>query len=195
MPPDANYCRQCGASVVTQTRTSSSELPTAVFGQSVQDSTTQRLDPRPTSPERGFAFPATPYANNRALEVPAERASRRWMLVAGVVLFVIIIGTLFSRSFVKFRTHNPATITATSALIYPGSHTTADLKSGEGRVIQLESQDSVDKVVDWYETNLKPTKIMRLTATTAVLKNQDVTATVTGDGSKTHILIKQLVSP
>lgn len=117
------------------------------------------------------------------------------MLVAGAVLLVIIIGTIFSRSFVKVRTHNPTTITAASALVYPGSRTTADLKSGDGRVIQLESQDSVDKVIDWYQTNLKPTKIMRLTATTAVLKNEDVTATITSDGGKTNILIKQLVSP
>ena len=80
-------------------------------------------------------------------------------------------------------------------MVYPGSQTIVDMQ-GEGyRTLQLQTPDSLEQVVAWYETILKPTKTMRLTSTSVVLKNQDVTATIATEDNKTNILIKQSLKP
>jgi hypothetical protein len=79
----------------------------------------------------------------------------------------------------------------TDALFYPGSVTNMDQTTEDGRVIQLQTGDPLDQVVAWYTANLKPTKTMRVTGTTVVLKNQNITATVATEDNKTNILIKQ----
>ena len=70
-----------------------------------------------------------------------------------------------------------------------------DMTSDEGRAIQLQTGDSLDRVLAWYEGILKPTKTMRLTYTSFVLKNQNVTATIATEDNKTNILIKQSLTP
>jgi hypothetical protein len=86
---------------------------------------------------------------------------------------------------------NHSTATDNAALIYPGSQTVVDMTSEAGRAIQLQTGDSLDKVLAWYDASLKPTKTMRLTSTSFVLKNQNVTATIATENNKTNILIKQ----
>ncbi len=70
-----------------------------------------------------------------------------------------------------------------------------DMTSDEGRAIQLQTGDSLDRVLAWYEGILKPTKTMRLTSTSFVLRNQNVTATIATEDNKTNILIKQSLTP
>lgn len=68
--------------------------------------------------------------------------------------------------------------------------------SGEGdRALQLQTPDPLERVVAWYEASIKPTKTMRLTSTSVVLRNQNVTATIAAEGNKTNILIKQSLKP
>jgi len=85
--------------------------------------------------------------------------------------------------------------TDSAALIYPGAQTVVDMTSDEGRAIQLQTGDSLDRVLAWYDASLKPTKRMRLTSTSFVLRNQNITATIATEDNKTNILIKQSVTP
>lgn len=169
--------------------TNSSELPTAVLGGKIDIPTTQRLEPRPTSPERGAFVPPVPAADSGTLtgrKLPAT-------LILGAVIVVVIIGIVSSVAYVRIRSHS-RTVDA-AALIYPGSRTIVDMTSDGGRAIHLETGDPLEKVVKWYDTSLKPTKTMRLTSTSIVLKNQNVTATIASEAGKTNILIKQVLTP
>ena len=104
-------------------------------------------------------------------------------------MLLVVIGIVVSVATVKIRNHSTATNNA--GLIYPGSQTVVDMTTDAGRAIQLQTGDSLDKVLAWYDASLKPTKTMRLTSTSFVLKNQNVTATIATEDNKTNILIKQ----
>jgi hypothetical protein len=189
--PEANFCRQCGATVMSASGVITSEEPTLVLNDRIDDITTQRLDPRMTNPGRGSV--KNPIASSGAAagilgqSAPTRRKipSALWMGVAAVVL-IAIISTV---AFVRMRSHSRTTDNA--ALIYPGAQTVVDMTSDDGRSIQLQTADSFDRVLAWYQGNLKPTKTMRLTATSFVLRNQNVTATIITEDNKTNILIKQ----
>ncbi len=128
----------------------------------------------------------------RANTLPPRRRLPAASIVAGIVL-VVIIGIVSSVAIVRMRSHSRTTDNA--ALIYPGAQTVVDMTSDEGRAIQLQTGDSLDRVLAWYEGSLKPTKTMRLTSTSFVLRNQNVTATIVTEDNKTNILIKQAVTP
>lgn len=162
-------------------------MPTAVLSDKVNPHATQRLDPRPTSSERrSFTFA------EKATTIETSKQRRRWVpatVVFGVVLLVIL-GIVASVAYVRIRNHSSTT---DNALIYPAAKIIADLNSPSDRALQLQTEDSLDRVVAWYGATIKPTKTMRLTPTSVVLKNQKVTVTVASDSGKTHILIKQVL--
>ena len=85
--------------------------------------------------------------------------------------------------------------TDNTTLIYPGAQTVVDMTGDDGRAIQLQTDDSLDRVLAWYDETLKPTKRMRLTSTSFFLRNQKVTATIATEDKKTNILIKQSLTP
>jgi hypothetical protein len=89
---------------------------------------------------------------------------------------------------VRLSSHSGTTDSA--ALFYPGSKVIVDMTSNGGRALHLQTEDSLERVVAWYDASLKPTKTMRLTSTSVVLKNQNVTATIAAEAGKTNILIK-----
>ncbi len=103
---------------------------------------------------------------------------------------VIFLGLIASVAYVRIRSHSRTT--DSTALVYPQAQTIVDLTSAEGRALQLQTRDPLERVVAWYEASLKPTKTMRLTSTSVVLKNSNVTATIASEAGKTNILIKQL---
>lgn len=181
----ANFCRQCG-SVVNST-TSSSELPTAVIGQTTDHSATRRLDARPTSPEQGFRDSAASAVSKQTGVFSQKRSA--YVALTLLVLSLVAAGLI---TWIIFGHNSAHQMMGTDPmLVYPGSKTIVDTTNDDGRVIHLETGDSVELVVAWYTANLKPTKTMRLTPTTVVLKNQNVTATVAAEDNKTNILIKQ----
>jgi hypothetical protein len=67
------------------------------------------------------------------------------------------------------------------------------MNSPGGRALQLETADSLDRVVSWYDATIKPTKTIRLTPANVVMKNDNVTVTVASSAGKTSILIKQVL--
>lgn len=194
--PEANFCRQCGATVVSTSAVITSEEPTLNLNEQVADVTTQRLDPRATSPGRGALRNSV--GNSIAApgmrgEAPPSRRKLPLVLLGGGVVLVIVIAIISSVAFVRMRSHSRTTDSA--ALIYPGAQTVVDMTSDEGRAIQLQTGDSLDRVLAWYDASLKPTKRMRLTSTSFVLRNQNITATIATEDNKTNILIKQSVTP
>jgi hypothetical protein len=161
-----------------------SEMPTALLNDKVNTHSTQRLESRPTSSE-GRPFKIA--ESGTSLEISKPR--RRWVpatVLFGLV-FLVIIGIVSSVAYVRIRNHNS---TANDPLHYPGAKTLLDLK--DSGALQLQTEDSIDRVVAWYNTTIKPTKTMRLTPTNVVLKNEKVIVTVASDDGKTNILIKQI---
>lgn len=194
--PDANFCRRCGLTVMSGSSADSSEGTTLTLNGRIENVNTQRFDPRPTSPDRGLL--SSPIHNSTAVvgmggnTLPRGRRIPAAAIVAGTVL-VIIIGIVSLVAVVRMRSQSRTTDSA--ALIYPGAQTVVDMTSDEGRAIQLQTGDSLDRVLAWYDASLKPTKRMRLTSTSFVLKNQNVTATIATEANKTNILIKQAITP
>ena len=72
-------------------------------------------------------------------------------------------------------------------LIYPGALTTLQ----KGSMLQLQTKDSVDQVADWYIAQLKPTKVVRVAGSNAVLKAASAKVIITATGDGTSILLKQ----
>lgn len=103
---------------------------------------------------------------------------------------LLICGILASIAYVRINSQSRTT--DDSVLIYPGSKKIVDVGSGDGRAIQLQTEDSLEQVITWYEVNMKPTKTMRLTSNSVVLKNDNVTTTLATEQGKTNILIKRV---
>ena len=187
--PEARFCRQCGAAVTVNTgnfETDSSELPTATLHIASENVATKRLQARPTSADPGslkVAPESTP-----PVFVP-RRGLSKW--ITGAVFLVLILAIASAFAFVRNQRHTRNT--DSGVLIYPGSQTIVDMQSDTDRAVQLKTSDSLEKVVAWYEANLKPTKTMRLTSTSVVLRNQNVIATIASEDNKTSILIKQSI--
>ena len=86
---------------------------------------------------------------------------------------------------------NAGAVQISRSLIYPGSRTVVDMGDSGGAVLQLETSDPLDKVQQWYESSLKPTKTIRVNATSVILKNNKVTVTLGSEEKTTSIVIKQ----
>jgi hypothetical protein len=63
-------------------------------------------------------------------------------------------------------------------------------KAGEGDVVQLQTEDAVDKVADWYTKKLKPTKIVRQPGN-VILKSDELSVIITSSGNGSNIMLKQ----
>ena len=110
------------------------------------------------------------------------------IIAVGIAVFSIV-------AINRMRNSTPADATATSdsVLFYPGAKSIVNMTNNDGsRTIQLETNESLDRVERWYQTNLKFRKIMRLTSSSLVMKNEKMTITLASEGNKTVILIKQL---
>lgn len=183
---EARFCRQCGNAVAGSDPLDSSEMPTAVLSSRIDASATQHLDPRPTAPGPG-SFAPQPIT---ARAVPGK-LSRRWVpttLILSIVL-LIVVGIISAVAYVRISSHSRTD--ELSGLIYPGARIIADLSKDDGRLLQLQTADSFEDVAAWYGTKLKPTKTMRLTSSSLLLKNQNVSATIVSEADQTSIVIKQ----
>ncbi|OLE51415.1 MAG: hypothetical protein AUG51_23250 [Acidobacteria bacterium 13_1_20CM_3_53_8] len=85
------------------------------------------------------------------------------------------------------------TTTIDSSLLYPGAQTQLDIGGEEGRVLQLHTNDSLDKVTDWYIAKLKPAQIVRKPSSGSTVLHSDRANVVisASDGGGTSILIEQ----
>jgi hypothetical protein len=85
--------------------------------------------------------------------------------------------------------------TINPAFIYPGAQKTMELTSpAEGNMIQLQTSDSFDKVVNWYTEKLKPTSVVKQVkdqSQSMVLAGKEMTAIITANGAGTTIMLTQ----
>ena len=87
---------------------------------------------------------------------------------------------------------NGATTTISQDLIYPGAQVTMEVKGEEkAKMVQLNTSDSFDKVIDWYVKKIKPTKHVTIPGGNAVLKGDGIAVMIMNDGEVTSILITQ----
>jgi hypothetical protein len=104
-------------------------------------------------------------------------------------LVILLVGlvTTFTIMRNSLRSH----VRSEATLIYPGARKAMDIVAdGGGRAMQLETPDSLEAVDAWYQKTLKPEKIIRLSSTSVVLKNEKTVATIVREGNQTNILIK-----
>ena len=87
-----------------------------------------------------------------------------------------------------------------SALIYPGARTLMRVTGGsDGNVIQLQTSDSFDKVVNWYKEKLKPEQVIErgdglgpgMPGRAVILPTEKITAIITGMDTGTNIMLTQ----
>jgi hypothetical protein len=182
--PATSFCRQCGSAITDTNVQARSEAPTLHFGNTAESPTTQRLDPRPTRPNRNLQPPAGTMA------VSSASPGRRNAAVGGFVLLLIIVGIITTA--VVMRMRNPNATADTTALIYPGAQTVVDMTNTDGsRTVQLQTKEPLARVENWYQTNLRLSKTVRLTSTSVVMKKEKVTITLAEEDGITNILIKQ----
>jgi len=188
--PGTGFCRQCGAPAV-----GGAEDPTAILNHA-PDGTTHRLDPRPTNPYREGALSASAGLSNQLASTSAPPKGRpgRLLFVGILVLAILVCASVVGvvRSVLKNRTETGSAGQVSRSLIYPGSKIVLDIShEGGGSVLQLSTPDPLNKVQPWYVDNLKPDKILQATMSTAILKKDNVTATLVAENNNTIIVIKQ----
>jgi hypothetical protein len=74
---------------------------------------------------------------------------------------------------------------------YPGAQTVVNVGTESGALIQMETADRLEKVSAWYQSTLKPTKILKVNADTLIMRNNDITVTMAASDAGTSIVIKQ----
>jgi hypothetical protein len=80
------------------------------------------------------------------------------------------------------------------AFVYPGAKTMMEITGDdEGNVLQLQTSDSFDKVVDWYTEKLKPAKVVRIKDPTShvILEAGELKAIINANGNVTTIMLAQ----
>jgi hypothetical protein len=181
-----SFCRQCGQPAVEST--SGSEQVTALFGQAQDGATTKRLDPRPTTP--GYEV------NSQSLAAPSAslpRSKLSWpkLITIGIGLLLVIVVSVGVVWSLRAGSRSAGNIQVSRSLIYPGSRTVTDIGDRGGAVLQLETTDALDKVQAWYESNINPTKTLRVNSTSIILKRDRLTVTLVSEDKLTSIVIKQ----
>lgn len=61
----------------------------------------------------------------------------------------------------------------------------------EGAVLQLQTSDSFDKVVNWYTEKLKPTKVVKLPNSNVILEAGEMKAIINAKDGRTIIMLTQ----
>lgn len=216
--PDARFCRRCGQpsnplerGSVTEVTTRRLETPGQPFmpGQGV---TAQQALEQQSS---GQTSAAAMSAETRSL---APTSTLKRLLPALLILCIaLLLPTVYLLKKLRHPVIKivpptveapavpqppkppkpPATWTTDStgidpAFIYPGARTTMVIsKAGEGNVVQLQTEDPLNKVADWYADKLKPTEIFRQPKN-VVLKAEDMSVIITPSGTGgSNIMIKQ----
>jgi len=181
--PATSFCRKCGSVIASSGALDPSEQPTAIFPGD-ESATTQRLDSRPTRPNHGLQPSA------QGMAIGSTKTRGRNIAVGGLVLIVIVVGILVVVTLT--RKANTDTDSDASALKYPGAATVVDLTDEDGgQAIQLRAKDPLAQVENWYQTNHKLSKTVRLTSNSVIMKNEKTTVTLVEEDKGTAILIKK----
>lgn len=222
IPTDARFCRNCGQRSKQLDRPSVTEGTTRIletpgrpdpFNQEVYEQSslaqaTNQLPPQVTQTSR---------------ELATKDKGSQWLLIGSLVVSALLLTTLLivllTRSS-KTVTITPPVVrgpeipsapiapapplppqgipqggTINPAYIYPGARTTMTVKNpAEGDMLQLQTADSFDKVVDWYTEKLKPTSFVKQQdehSQSVVLGTKDLAVIITANDAGTSIMLTQ----
>jgi hypothetical protein len=184
--PGTGFCRQCGAPTAPEL-----EQPTAILGQAAEG-TTKRLDPRPTNPYRETSgADELAHQLSEVADVPGARPRKLLfvgILVVAVLACVSIVGVV--RSVLKPQ---PVTqsVRVNRSLMYPNSKVILDMGDSGGGVLQMSTSDPLQTVQAWYVQQMKPDKILQATLNSAIMRKDNVSATLLSENNTTTIIIKQ----
>ena len=186
--PGTNFCRSCGAPI--ESSLAPSEMQTALLDERVARPDTQRFEARTTTEANdavaavsAFTYPA---------QAPVAPARSRRGLVIVLAILVLLLGAGGLIGVLKRARHSGAPTLISRQFHYPGANTIVNVGSNDGAALQMETNDSIDKVEAWYEATLKPTKTMRVTGGVLIMKNDNTTVTMATTDAGTSIVIKQL---
>ena len=179
--PQTSFCRQCGTRITAELPDQNDPATKLFTNEDIV--ATQRLDSRPTSPNPPQLSLPTPVV----VKEPRKLGGKLTLIAA--VLIILLAGLVTSVAIMRKRMNR--SVVSADAIIYPGARKSMDIiADGGGRAVQLETSDSLDRVDEWYRKTLKPNKVIRLSATSVVLKNEKTVATIVREGDQTNILIK-----
>jgi hypothetical protein len=206
------------ASSVTEATTRTLRTPAEYAAQPTDFFPPQPTSPAYMSPKE---TPPPPAYDTRSLEQSGRKGNAWLMsaVVAILLCALIAVGIIFfvkSRSSTtqpSTTVPEPPTVTVpgippppppkppttragtnaiSSELIYPGAKTTLEMESEEGgSMLQLQSKDAYEKVLDWYLEKLKPKNIKRLPGPMAVLNSDKLVAIINGGNGDTSIILKR----
>lgn len=182
--PDTRFCRKCGAAISGDDFVEGSEEPTTLLRQP-QGIVTEHLSSRSTAEQGNVRLPEErPIAETS----PAPRTVLWWRgLLIGAAVIVLILAIASAVAVVKLHSKT----VSDKSLIYPGSTVVMSVGGGSGgQAFQLKTGDPLGTVSAWYEKTLKPDKVLRITSSTVVMKNDKATATIVGTENGTQVVIK-----
>jgi hypothetical protein len=179
--PQTSFCRRCGAPISASLPEAGNEATTRLLDES-DAITTQRLDPRPTSPGR------EPLNVPRTATAVTPRGSKK-VLPLTIIVLLLLVGIVATFAIVRHR--GDRTVGLIDSLSYPGARKLLDIVSeGGGHAVHFQTPDSFDAVQNWYRSKLQPQKVVQLTSQSSVMKNDKVTATIVREGDQTNVLLK-----
>jgi hypothetical protein len=211
--PGARFCRKCGEAANPLGRASVTEVTTRRLGAKDEPFMPgQAVSGQPPLERRWQTGPAQA-AETRGLATAPASPLKKWLPGLLILCIAIIIPALYVLR--QWRQPNmptkvvipsvpqppkppppPGAGTTTQSTIdrkffYPGASTTMIInKAGEGERVQLSTQDSVDKVSDWYTAMLKPSEIIRQPMQT-ILKEGNMTVLIKPDANGASIMLIQ----
>lgn len=180
------FCRQCGQPSINSGDVA--EAATQIFETPRKDGiSTRRLNAQPTNPT-DYALSESASSTDTATKRLQTGKQRRRALIRNLVILFLVVSAGVAL-LMMWRSRSAGSISR--SLVYPNAETIVDMKSEEGSALQLRTRDPFNKVVDWYVTNLKPTKTMKLTESNVLLKAGNITTVIAAEDNETNIVIKQ----
>ena len=209
---EARFCRQCGRPIQSEPRPTVTEGTTKLFEADPFADLNEWAGPMA---KQGVG--STTSMAGKSTQALAQKKSHTNWLIIGLVAFAVISILTTALLFVLLK---PPTVTTGpsgpsappnvgaqppqppqppqiapdtdfSQLIYPGADKTLDINSQkEGHVVQLQTQDSIKKVADWYTAKLKLINTVKM-PTQVILEAKGITVIISGSGRGTTIMLTQ----
>lgn len=215
MAAGARFCRRCGEPAPAHAPAQSVlEAETRIFATEAEPSaSTQHINAHMTGP--AYMSPAEMHAPQAPVTKSLQSSSSTFkVLMLGVVLVLLVVPVvllliMFVSNWSSRRAETPVVTVpeippppappsgsngtaSSSALVYPDAKVLLDITKSDGHVLQLRTNDSIDKVVRWYTDKIKPSETVKVPGgNMTILRGTDIRAVITSTGAGTDIIIKQ----
>lgn len=222
IPAEARFCRSCGQRSKQLDRPSVTEGTTRLLETpEQQDPFKQNVFEQPASLAQATNR-LPPQANQTSRGLETTDKSRQRVLTGALLVVILMLTTLAIVLWNRpsgTTTVSPPTITRPDlppakvpppplppqgvpqggtinpAFIYPGARTTMEITNpAEGNMLQLQTSDAFDKVVNWYTEKLKPKSFVKQEneqGRSVVLAKEGMAAIITANETGTTIMLTQ----